>query len=60
MPARASATLGAGAGPEGTSEPAGGLAKRTNDWGWGVEGYTGKDSAGREDSGLRAVFSRRF
>lgn len=45
---------------DGSYEAAGGLSKRTDDWGWGVEGYSGRDNTGREDSGVRAVFSRRF
>lgn len=44
----------------GSYEAAGGLSKRTDDWGWGVEGYAGRDAQGREDHGVRAVFSRRF
>lgn len=59
-PGQLQAYLRGEARSDGSYEAAGGLSKRTNDWGWGVEGYTGKDSAGREDSGLRAVFSRRF
>lgn len=39
---------------DGSYEAAGGLSRQLDQWGWQVEGYAGKDAAGREDKGVRA------
>lgn len=45
---------------DGSYEAAGGLSKKVDNWGWGVEGFANRNAAGQSDQGVRAMFQMRF
>lgn len=45
---------------DGSWQGAGGVSKKTEGWGWAVEGYGGQTAQGKSDAGVRAMLNWRF
>ncbi|MCK6506226.1 hypothetical protein L6R53_23115 [Myxococcota bacterium] len=45
---------------DGSYEAAGGLSRKVDNWGWGVEGFANRNAMGQSDQGVRAMFQMRF
>ncbi len=48
------------ASSDGARSTAAGIEQTGEDHAWGIEGYSGRDATGRDDSGVRATFRWRF
>ena len=60
QPDQVQAYLRGEARSDGSYEAAGGLSKKVDDWGWGVEGFANRNAQGQSDQGVRAMFQMRF